>query len=203
MDKGCILGSNFLVHNVKTKSISSTLDLGDHISNLLDSVHLFPKELSLQEITEMGISLAITSLVQVKKTLVHSFLQLQGCLHGLKRRTPLRAAGLGNVLEDNLPSTLGLIFHQLHTVLALLIGALLEEGCKAVEGLVIPVEERRHGEMDIAGIELHVDLLVDQCFALLMVVLSDLGSHLVIDVVVVVVVLVASTHSGAASYQLV
>merc|ERR1719370_2708677 len=91
----------------------------------------------------MGISLAITSLVQVKKTLVHSFLQLQGCLHGLKRSTPLRAAGLGNVLEDNLPSTPGLIFHQLHTVLALLIRALLEEGSKAVEGLVIPVEERR------------------------------------------------------------
>merc|ERR1712119_148344 len=176
MDKGCILGSNFLVHDVKTKSISSTLDLGDHISNLLDSFHLFPKELSLQVVTEMGISLAITSLVQVKQTLVHSFLQLQGCLHGLKRSTPLRAAGLGNVLEDNLPSTLGLIFHQLHTVLALLIGALLEE--------------RRHGEIDIAGIELHVDLLVDQCFALLMVVLSDLGSHLVIDVVVVVVVVV-------------
>merc|ERR1712050_221878 len=128
----------------------------------------------------MGISLAITCLVQVKQTLVHSFLQLQGCLHGLKRSTPLRAAGLGNVLEDNLPSTLGLIFHQLHTVLALLIGALLEEGSKAVEGLVIPVEERRHGEIDIACVELHIDLLVDQCLALFMVVLSDLGTHLAI-----------------------
>jgi len=47
-----------------------------------------------------------------------------------------------------------------------------------------------HGEVNIAGIELHVDLLVDQCLTLLMVVLSDLGCHLVIDVVVVVVVVV-------------
>merc|ERR1719206_242240 len=101
---------------------------------------------------------------------------------------PLRAAGLGNVLEDNLPSTLGLIFHQLHTVLALFIGALLEEGSKAMKGLVIPVEERRHGEIDIASIELHVDLLVDQCLALFMVVLSDLRTHLVNVVVVAVVV---------------
>ena len=45
-----------------------------------------------------------------------------------------------------------------------------------------------HGEIDIASIELHVDLLVDQCLALLMVVLSDLRTHLVNVVVVVVVV---------------
>merc|ERR1719186_1797172 len=47
-----------------------------------------------------------------------------------------------------------------------------------MEGLVITVEERRHGEIDIAGVELHVDLLVDQGLALLVVVLSDLGSYL-------------------------
>ena len=35
-----------------------------------------------------------------------------------------------------------------------------------------------HGEIDIAGVELHVDLLVDQGLALLVVVLSDLRSHL-------------------------
>ena len=35
-----------------------------------------------------------------------------------------------------------------------------------------------HGEIDIARIELHVDLLVDQCLAFLVVVLSNLRSHL-------------------------
>ena len=34
-----------------------------------------------------------------------------------------------------------------------------------------------HGEIDIAGIELHVDLLVDEGLTLLVVVLPDLGSH--------------------------
>ena len=34
-----------------------------------------------------------------------------------------------------------------------------------------------HGEIDIAGIKLHVDLLVDEGLTLLVVVLPDLGSH--------------------------
>ena len=45
---------------------------------------------------------------------------------------------------------------------------------------------RYHGEIDVAGIELHVDLLVDQGFAVLMVVLTNLGTHLVVKDVVVV-----------------
>ena len=32
-----------------------------------------------------------------------------------------------------------------------------------------------HGEIDIGGVELHVDLLVDQSLTILMVVLPDLG----------------------------
>ena len=55
---------------MKTKSISSTLDLGDHVSNLLDSLYLFTKELSLKIVTEMSISLTIASLVQVQQALV-------------------------------------------------------------------------------------------------------------------------------------
>ena len=54
----------------------------------------------------------------------------------------------------------------------------------------VPFIFTNHGQVDIAGVELHVDLLVDQCLTLLMVVLSDLGCHLVIDVVLVVVVVV-------------
>merc|ERR1712141_171868 len=42
-------------------------------------------------------------------------------------------------------------------------------------GLVVPVEVGAHGEIDVRGIEFHVDLLVDQRLAVLVVVLSDLG----------------------------
>ena len=36
-------------------------------------------------------------------------------------------------------------------------------------------EYSHHGEIDIGGVELHVDLLVDQSLTILMVVLPDLG----------------------------
>jgi hypothetical protein len=89
-------------------------------------------------------------------------------------------------------------------MVTLFIGALLEESSKAMESLIITVEERGHGEIDIARIELHVDLLVDQGLAVLMVVLSNLRSHLEsVESVACFVLPVSSTHSGAASYQLV
>merc|ERR1712039_746657 len=43
------------------------------------------------------------------------------------------------------------------------------------QGLVVSREVGRHGEIDIGGVELHVDLLVDQSLTILMVVLPDLG----------------------------
>jgi len=55
---------------VETKSISSALHLGDHVPNLLDPINLFSKVLSLKEVTEMSVSFAIASLVQVQETLV-------------------------------------------------------------------------------------------------------------------------------------
>ena len=50
-----------------------------------------------------------------------------------------------------------------------------------------------HGKIDIAGIEFHVDLLVDERFAVLLEVLSDLGSH--VDAVVVLVSAVTTVPS--------
>ena len=43
--------------------------------------------------------------------------------------------------------------------------------------LVVAVKVGVHGHVDVAGVELHVDLLVDQSLALLLEVLSDAGSH--------------------------
>jgi len=60
-----LLRSNLLVHDVKSKSISSSLDLSYQVSNLLDTFNLLTKVFSLQEVTEMSITLSVTSLVQV------------------------------------------------------------------------------------------------------------------------------------------
>ena len=64
------LRSNFFVHDVKAKSISSTFDLGDHVSDLLDSFHLLSQVLCFQKVAKMSISFAVTSLVEIKKTLI-------------------------------------------------------------------------------------------------------------------------------------
>eukprot|EP00091_Calanus_sinicus_P024384 TRINITY_DN869_c0_g1_i3.p1 TRINITY_DN869_c0_g1~~TRINITY_DN869_c0_g1_i3.p1 ORF type:complete len:130 (+),score=17.22 TRINITY_DN869_c0_g1_i3:126-515(+) len=93
---------------MKTKSISCSLYLGDHVSNLLDSFHLLGQVFSLQEVTKMSITLATSCFVEVKQTLVDSFLQLKGSLHGLQRSPPLHAAWLRDILEDDSSSTLGL-----------------------------------------------------------------------------------------------
>merc|ERR1719427_1532859 len=195
-----LLRSNLLVHDMQSESVTSTLDLGDQVTQLLDSFHLLTEELTLDEVTEMSISLAVTGLLEIKKTLVDCFFQLKSSLHGLKWSAPLHAAGLGNILEDDTSSSLGLVLHQLHPVITLLIRALLEEGGKSRKSLVITVEVRCHGQVDIAGVELHVDLLVDESLALLVVVLPDLGSHDAIEEKVVEKVVIAdcSTLSGVA-----
>ena len=41
--------------------------------------------------------------------------------------------------------------------------------------VILEKEHAYHGEIYIGGVELHVDLLVDQSLTILMVVLSDLG----------------------------
>merc|ERR1712121_602221 len=78
----------------------------------------------------------------------------------------------------NLASSLVLILDQFLSMLSLLVGRLLEESSKAGVCRVVPVKVGVHGHVDVAGVELHVDLLVDQSLALLLEVLPDAGSHL-------------------------
>ena len=88
-------------------------------------------------------------------------------------------------------------------MLTFLIRTFLEELSKAMKSLVVTVEisclkasiisnnvassTHCHGEINVASIEFHVDLLIDQGFTLLMIVLADLGTHLDVEDVVVVV----------------
>merc|ERR1711971_436634 len=48
---------------------------------------------------------------------------------------------------------------------------------EAGQGLVVSREVGRHRKIDIGGVEFHVDLLVDQGLAVLVVVLPDLGNR--------------------------
>merc|ERR550539_2216059 len=187
------LATDILVDQVESKSGTGTLQLGDPLRDLLDGVHLLVQEVGLKEIAKMSVT--VGCLVHVEKTLVDSLLQLKGSLHGLQRSAPLHAGGLGDVLEDNLASSSVLIFDELLAMVSLLVGVLLEEGGEAAVSDVISVEVVSHGHVDVAGVQLHVDLLVDQGLAVLLVVLSDAGSH---DVELLLLSSCACTLSGAA-----
>ena len=72
----------------------------------------------------------------------HRLLELQGSLHGLQGCAPLHGGGLGDILEDNLASSLVLVLDELLGVLSLLVRVLLEVGGEAVVGHVISIEVR-------------------------------------------------------------
>ena len=64
-------------------------------------------------------------------------------------------------------------------MLSLLIRFLAEVRGETIKGLVVTVEVGGHGKIDVAAVELRVDLLVDEGLTVRGVVLSDLGvSHL-------------------------
>merc|ERR1712029_727025 len=152
------LASNLFVKHVVSKSGSGSLHIGDPSGDLLESFNLLVKELGLYVVTQVSVS--IRGLVHVQQALIDSFLKFKSCLKSIQRCSPLHGGRLGNVLEDNLASSLVLILDQLLPVLPLLVRRLLEEGSKAGVGSVIPVKVSVHGHVDVAGVELHVDLLV-------------------------------------------
>merc|ERR1712055_1157510 len=168
----CLL--NLLVHNEEPSTITHPLDLGQAVTNLLDDVHLLHHELLLDEVTEVEVLFLCSHSLQVLQGLGHRLLQLQYSSHGLHRSAPLHPGGLADVLQHHLAPTLSLVLHQGNPMVMYGTGRLLEEASKAWQRLVNPVEVVGNGNIDIAGIELHVDLLVDQSLALLMVVLADL-----------------------------
>jgi len=172
------LGGNFFVHDVEAKSRAGALNLGDLVGDLLDALDLLVEVVGLQEVTEVGVVVIACGGVQVEQGLVHSLFKLEGRLHGLKGCTPLHLVRLGDVEEDDLSTSVGLVLHQLHAVFALLIRGLLEVRGEPVQSLFITVKPGAHGQVDVAGVELHVDLLVKQGLGILVEILSDSGSHL-------------------------
>ena len=91
------------------------------------------------------------------------------------KSTRLLVLGLRDVLEDDRASPLVLILDQLLRVLPLRVRRVLEEGGESMVGDIEPVEvgEHSHVDVDVAGVELLVDLLVDQTLGFLLEVLTE------------------------------
>ena len=70
----------------------------------------------------------------------HRFLELQSSLHGLQGCAPLHGGGLGDILEDNLASSLVLVLDELLPVFPLLVRVLLEVGREPAVSDVISVK---------------------------------------------------------------
>merc|ERR1711970_844886 len=116
-----------LVNNVKTKPIASTLNLRDHVTQLFNAVDLLSQESSLNEVAVVRVVLVVGDVVHRQQRLVHRFLQFQSGLERFQRSSPFHACRLGDILEDDLASSLGLVFHQGNTVLSLFISRAAEE----------------------------------------------------------------------------
>jgi len=91
---------------------------------------------------------------------------------------PLLLAWSRDGLQYDPSSTLVLVLHQNLGMFPLLITGVFEELLHPWESNIVPIKVVTHGQVNIAGIQLHVDLLVDGGLALLMVVLADLAAHL-------------------------
>ena len=113
--------------------------------------------------------------MKIQEALIDRFLQLQYSLRRVKWSTPLRAAGLGNVLKDSDPTPSGLIPHKLQTLLTLLIRLLLEKGSEPCQGLGVTVEVGGHGKVDVACIEFGVYLSIEEGLTVLGEVLPNPG----------------------------
>ena len=134
------LGSHLLVNDVKSESVSSPLHLGDQVADGLDALHLLAQVLGLEEVAQVTVALVPGHLVDVEQALVDRLLKLERGLHGFQRAAPVHRGRLGDVLEDNLPSSPVLILDELLGMISLLVGVLLEEGGEAGVSDVISVE---------------------------------------------------------------
>jgi len=168
----------FFVEEIGAETVAGALQLRDHVADLLDSVDLLVQVVGLQEVAEMRIAVVSSSNVQLQKTFVHSLLQLECALESVQRAAPLHCCWFRDVLEDDFAATTCLVLHQHRAVAPLLLGGFAEVLGEARKSLIISAEPGAHGQIDIARIELHVDLLVDQSLGLFVKVLPDLRRHL-------------------------
>jgi len=167
----------FFVNDVESQAISSTFHLGDQVTQGLFTFNLFLQVFAFNEISQLGVTMGISSSVQLQKAVMNSLFHGQGLLHGLQSRVPFEFFRFLDVIEDHATSTLVLVLNQFHSVLTLLFRILSVLFGKASQSHIITVKIGSHGHVGITGIELHVDLLVDFSLGFLMEVKSDSGRH--------------------------
>jgi hypothetical protein len=133
-----------LVDDVETKTVSSTFHLGDKIANLFDCLNLFLQISSLDEVSELGISMTVSHLVHVQEGLIDSLLKLKAGFDGLQGCSPFIASWLCNLTENNPSTSHVLVVNQGLSMLLLLLTCFAESLGKSKKSNVITCKVRRH-----------------------------------------------------------
>lgn len=162
-----------LVEKVLSQASTAAFELGDVVAQFFDRLGLLGQEVGLDEIAHLGVIVFAGRGVQIEEALVHVLLQLQGLLQGVHTGTPVIAGRRNDVAHFDAAATLVLEFDELLGVFTFLVRVLLEELVEPGQGNVMTLEVGGHRQVDVAGVQFHVDLLVDAILALLMVVLTD------------------------------
>ena len=83
------LSLQFLVDDMKSKSFgASAFHLGKQVPNFFFSGHLFSKVLAFNEVTKLGITMAISNLMEFNQSLMNSLFKLQLALNSMQGRVP-------------------------------------------------------------------------------------------------------------------
>ena len=146
----------------------------DMVPQLLDELNLLVQVVHLQEVAQVGITAVSCQLVQVEQALVDALLQEQGVLHGLASTLPLFGLRLSDVEEADAAPTPVLQEHQALGCLPVLVGAEQEEARKVLQGHVITVEVKGHGQAVVGGVELQGSVAADYGLTLRVLVLAYL-----------------------------
>merc|ERR1711970_1580253 len=88
----------FQVQSEEPGAISDPLDIGDDVTNLLDSVHLLHHKLLLDKVGEVEVILLRSNSLDLLQSLCHGLLQLKHCHHGLQGSAPVHPVGCTDVL---------------------------------------------------------------------------------------------------------
>jgi hypothetical protein len=130
-----------LVNNVKSKSISSPLHLGDQVPEFLDGLDLLSKKVRFQEVAELRVLASSSGFVERQERIIHILLQIQSCLDSSKSTGPLSCDRLRNVLKNDFAAPLVLVLDELVDVLGFFLRLVAEKMGKPVEGLVVTIKE--------------------------------------------------------------
>lgn len=129
-----------LIKQIFAETAADATQIGHIISQQLDRLNLFGKEMGLQKIGKLWIVVGAGNAMQVQQRLVYGLLELQCRLHSLQARTPILFDWLRNIVQDDTSAPFILKLHQLFSVFAFLFAVFAEKFFKARQSNIVTIK---------------------------------------------------------------